>query len=510
MLKLTQQQKLSQKLTPSQVQYLKLLQMTTMALEQQIKTELEQNPLLEEGVELDDEFEELVVSQNQVTEDEERQVPLLDQDATEDDSLPIPIKESDPDHLIDQIAQRSDEEFTWQDFTEEDEPGDVRTWYEDEEEYERPTPSSRSLIDDLEEQLSVRIDDPRLRQLGMELLASLDDSGWLRVSVEDVLRGVESDTGWSYSSDEVEWTLRVLRHLDPAGFGSRSLQECLLAQLEVLPNDRASRTIALRILRESYPAFEKKHFEKIQSDLHITREQLIKALELIRTLNPKPGEGSVDTAANQVTPDFIVWWDKEKEDFIIEMTDDRIPPLRVSRSYDNILNGKRNRAQSEARSWIREKKSIARFFINAILQRRETMEKVMTAIIHEQREFFLHGPGNLKPLIQKDIADIIGMDISTISRVVNGKYVQTEWGTFELKYFFSEGISTTSGEDISNREVKSIIRRLIAEEDPTRPMSDDEITQHLQKMGMHIARRTVAKYREGEGLPVARLRKKLI
>jgi RNA polymerase sigma-54 factor len=235
---------------------------------------------------------------------------------------------------------------------------------------------------------------------------------------------------------------------------------------------------------------------------------LKKAFDIIRGLNPKPGESESLDSINFIIPDFFVTLDEGE--FVITLNERGVPPLRVNRAYKNMLLNQRKKLSSETRHFLRQKMDAAKWFIQSIHQRRQTMLAVMSTIIEKQKEWFEHGKGNLRPLIYKDIADEIGMDISTISRVVNGKYAQTEWGVFELRYYFSEGISTDSGEDIANKEVKAILQDIMAQENPRKPLSDQALTKILQEQGFNIARRTVAKYRESMGIPVSRLRKQLV
>jgi RNA polymerase sigma-54 factor len=300
--------------------------------------------------------------------------------------------------------------------------------------------------------------------------------------------------------------LQRIQRLEPAGIASRNLRECLLVQLELWPDSSTARIIAMRILKECWDHFVKKHFEKIKQELHVSDELLKKAFEFIKHLNPKPGEGNISATLNYIIPDFFV--SREKEDFIITLNDRGVPPLRVSRAYRELLTIRKNGISTEARQFLRQKMETAKWFIQSINQRRQTMLAVMHTIVEKQRDWFEKGPGSLRPLIYRDIADVIGMDISTISRVVNGKYVQTEWGVHELRYFFSEGIPTATGIEVSNTEVKTIIRDIIEAESSKKPLSDEAIMKILRDRGFDIARRTVAKYREALNIPVSRLRVK--
>jgi len=319
------------------------------------------------------------------------------------------------------------------------------------------------------------------------------------------------------TDDDVERVLKRVQQLEPVGIGSRDLKECLLVQLYSMPGDLSGRDVAIAMLEEAYKAFTMKHFSAIMKKIGCEEDELKEAYDLIQhRLNPKPGEGDFTAQQNYITPDFSVGY--VEGDFFITLNGRNAPELRISRQYRNMLqkiaSEKKNRSTNgvddETKKFLKNKFESARWFINSIQQRRHTMTKVMHAIVELQEDFFKYGEGNLKPMILKDVAEIIDMDISTVSRVVNGKYVQTEFGVYELKYFFSEGLTTDSGEDISNKEVKAIIEGIIDIEDKTKPLSDQKIADMLEDRGFQIARRTVTKYREQLGIPVARLRKEIV
>jgi len=313
--------------------------------------------------------------------------------------------------------------------------------------------------------------------------------------------------GTQISLDKAEATLRKIQRLDPVGIGSRSLQECLIVQLEADPADVQLKALALRILSEFYDDFTMRHFEDLTKKLCISTDELKKVIELIQHLNPKPGEGEFSAQENYIVPDFIVT--KSEDDFIITLNDRNIPPLRINRAYKELMSKrKKNGVSTEAKDFIRQRFEAAKWFISSIHQRRETMLKVMRTIVEKQRQFFETGEG-LRPMIYKDISEVIEMDISTISRVVNSKYVQTDYGVFSLRHFFSDSISTSDGDEVSNKEVKRKLRTLIDAEDPLKPLSDHKLAELLNAEGLNIARRTVAKYREAMLIPVARLRRKL-
>ena len=301
----------------------------------------------------------------------------------------------------------------------------------------------------------------------------------------------------------VEKILKKIQFLDPTGVGSRNLRECLMVQLE---DQGKQDTIAYKILKDHFDDFKNKHYEKIMEALQISKEELQENLDLILKLNPKPGEGEFDTRSNYIVPDFIV--EKIDDKLVVSLNDWNIPPLRISNIYKKML-ANRKKYDKETRKYIRKKVESARWFITSIWQRKITMLKVMEAIVEKQRDFFEKGPEYIKPLTMREIAEMIDMDISTVSRVANGKYVQTDYGVFELKYFFNEKIETEDGEEISTRRIKQRIKEIIEAEDKHKPLSDEKIAEMLKKEGFPIARRTVAKYREQLQIPVARLRKEL-
>ena len=502
MLHLTQSQRLQQKLSPAQVQYLQILQLPALQLEQKIKDELEMNPLLEEGMEMEDEQEERL---------EMRQEDESDADEggegereKERDSI-----SGEEEHLEKEIRENADEEYSWEEFFENNESSSSFNQYWDgEDDREAPMPARTTLREQLTDQIHL-IDLTDEQELFADaIIWNIDDDGYLHADFEELVRDFNLQHDVSFSKDEAEEVLRRIQRLDPPGIASRNLRECLLVQLDLMPNKSVERIIAMRILRETWDHFERKHFEKIRHDLHISEDMLKRAFEVIRALNPKPGEGDMIDSTNYIIPDFFVT--REDGEFVITLNERGVPPLRVNKAYRNMLLHQRKKLSSDTRQFLRQKMESAKWFIQSIHQRRNTMYSVMSSIIERQRDWFEQGKGHLKPLIYKDIADDIEMDISTISRVVNGKYVQTEWGVFELRYFFNEGISTESGEEVANMEVKAIIREIIESENPRKPFSDQALTKILKERGFNIARRTVAKYREAMDIPVSRLRKQLV
>ena len=501
MLNLQQKQSLQQKLSPQQIQYIKLLQLPTLALEQRIKAELEANPLLEEG-EMEDDEQEL-----DTNEGDERTAA----DAAADDGDEPRAEERNPD-----------EEFDWDEFL--NSPDDLYGYKArvdhsaEEDDREIPMPHLRSLAETLREQVLMLDLDEHEDLVAEQIIGSIDEDGYLRRTIESILDDIMFNQGLMLTEDDVERVLRRIQRLDPVGIAARDLRECLLVQLEVMPEDVPGRAHALAMLRGAYKAFTMKHFDQIMRKLSIDEAQLKEAFDLIRSLNPKPGEGEFTAQTNYVTPDYTV--DVEDDEFVITLNGKNAPELRINRHYRNMWNqlaaDKRkprpshNGGAEETKQFLKQRMESARWFINSINQRRATMLKVMSALVELQEDFFRHGEGHLRPMILKDIAEKIGMDISTVSRVVNGKYVQTEFGVYELKYFFSEGLTTESGEEVSNKEVKAIIDRIIGAEDKSKPLSDQTIADMLEKQGFNIARRTVTKYREQLNIPVARLRKQIV
>lgn len=307
-----------------------------------------------------------------------------------------------------------------------------------------------------------------------------------------------------------EEVLRYIQKLDPPGIGARSIQECLTSQLKAVQKPNAAQALALEMLNFHYDAFIKKHYQVITKQLEVSDEFLKEALEVIKRLNPKPGGGDFQAEINTVTPDFLIEIDEEKDDLIITVNESTIPKVQVSKAYDGIRKeAKYKLYNKETKDWIRSKFEDAKFMIQALRQRKNTMTKVMTAIAQIQKDFFFFGQSGLKPLIYKDISEVTGLDISTVCRIVNGKYVQTDFGTFELKSFFSESLSNDEGEEISTTVIKNILKDIIAAEDKQKPLSDDDLSKALKDKGYNVARRTVAKYREQLRLPVARLRREI-
>jgi RNA polymerase sigma-54 factor len=308
------------------------------------------------------------------------------------------------------------------------------------------------------------------------------------------------------SLERAEKVLGLLLLLDPPGIGARNLQECLIAQVRTIKADPHIRELALKILQSNFEDLKLKRFENLSNSLHVGMETLKTVFDVIQHLNPKPGEGEFSAQENYITPDFIV--ENDNGDFIISLHDRNMPALRINKAYRDLVAPKGKKASKEAKDFIKQKFEAAKWFIASIHQRRETLLKVMRAIVERQRQWFEEGEV-LKPMIYKDIAEVVGVDISTISRVVNSKYVQTEFGVHSLKRFFTSGLETESGEDVSNQMIKQRIKDMIAAEEPKKPLNDDKLAAMVGGEGVKIARRTVAKYREQMGIPIARLRKKI-
>lgn len=484
MLSLHQKLALQQKLSPQQIQYQKLLQLNTLSLEQRIKTELELNPVLEETIEED--FE-------------------LTQDQKEDGN----------DEHTDEIEIDNDDEFDIEDFMNDADIDNERlNRSADDNDKTRPIAHSKvtqneRLLDQLylldlpEEQII----------LGEVIISSLSEDGYFREDLSKIVDDLKLFEHVEVSLEDAEKVLQKIQTFDPVGIAARNLQECLLIQIKNSSFDPYYSFIAEKILSEAYEDFVNKRFDAIQTKIDLTRETLKSAIDIIHKLNPKPGAGSIESdVANQITPDFII--EKVEGNYIITLNDKSVPSVTISSTYLELVNtNKRKRKiserEKETHKFLREKFESAKWFIASIQQRRETLMKIMRSIFEKQYAFFEEGPKALKPMIYKDIADEIMMDISTISRVVNGKYVQSPVGIHELKYFFSEGLSTDEGDEVSNKHIRILIKEICDSEPNGKPYSDEKIAKILVDKGIHIARRTVAKYREQLQIPVARLRKKL-
>ncbi|MBU2444211.1 MAG: RNA polymerase factor sigma-54 [Bacteroidetes bacterium] len=475
--------KLSQqlKMLPQQIQYQKLLQLNNLSLELRIKNELDMNPLLEEIPE-----EEISIEQT---------------------------REDGADSDEESFVSDSQDEYTFEDFLNDNLEGYKSPSQADaEEQTDIPAPDRPSLKEDLIAQLRMLDLSENQFRLGEEIIGYLDEDGYLISELSDIVKDLELFEHIIISNEEAEKILRQIQHFDPLGIGSRSLKECFLIQIEERELDLKLKELVVRVLKEAYEDFTHKRYEALQDKLQITREELKEALNVIQHLNPKPGEGDIlASSLNQITPDLIV--EKVEGRFIVYLNDRNVPQLRLSTSYETYLvqKGKRakNKSEKDAKKFMREKLDSAKWFIESINQRKITLLRIMNMILEKQYDFFDLGIKYLKPMIYKDVAEPLQLDISTISRVVNGKYVQSSIGIHELKYFFSEGLETDSGEEISNKNVKIRIEEIISSEDKKKPFTDEGLGEILNKEGTKIARRTVAKYREQLGLPVAKLRREL-
>lgn len=476
--------KLEQKLTPQQILLSTLLQLPLLSLEQRIKSELEQNPVLEEGEEESENQDEIKADDDEIAEVNE-DLSVHDENGKSEDY--------DKEELDN--AQKDTE---LEDLFKDDDTFEIRIPKDkNQEEYDRPEVSLTSLPEHLMEQLHILTLNETERSIGEYLIWNIRDDGYLDNTID--LQKLAGDL--ETTIDVVEHVLKRIQHFDPLGIGSRNLQECLLVQLE---SQRLPDPLAVDIIKTHFEDFKNKRFDKLRNLLDVDKERLQEAVDEILQLNPKPGEGLFDSRTNYIVPDFIV--EKIDGKFVVQLNDWNVPPLRISNTYKNMLMDKKN-TDTETRNYIRKKVENAKWFITSIYQRKITMMKVMEAIVQRQFDFFDKGPDYIEPLIMREIAEMINMDISTVSRVSNGKYVQTDFGVFELKYFFNERIENEEGEEIATPKIKKRIKEIVEEENPKKPFSDDKISAILKKEGFPIARRTVAKYREQIGIPVARLRR---
>ncbi|HNP19465.1 MAG TPA: RNA polymerase factor sigma-54 [Fulvivirga sp.] len=470
-------QSLQQKLSPQQIQFIKLLQIPTAELDQRVEEELEDNPTLEEGKE----------------EPEETQDDFEEENSTDDD---LDVDDYLRDDDISGYKMQGD--------------GDNG------EDRDMPIAMYSTLNEQLINQLGyLKLDDHQYN-IGKQLIGSIESDGYIRRDLDAIINDLAFSQNIETDIDEVEEVLRKIQTFDPAGIAARDLQECLLLQLERRADDQNVDVIVAKlIIEQCFDEFTKKHYSKIMKKLDLEDEEYIKdAIELIRKLNPKPGGSSGGMARTQyLIPDFILT--NDNGDLELSLNSRNAPELRVSRSYSEMLKAydksdKTDKKLKDTVSFVKQKLDAAKWFIDAIKQRQHTLLNTMRAIIDYQYEYFLEGDeSKLRPMILKDIAEIIKMDISTVSRVANSKAIQTDFGIFPLKYFFSEGIATDSGEDVSSREVKNELKMIIEAEEKKKPLSDDKLEKMLNAKGYNIARRTVAKYREQLNIPVARLRKEL-
>jgi len=537
---LSLQTSLQQSLTPQQIQYLKMLQLQVLQLEQHVRVELENNPMLEEVPE----YEPQAAGEDRVTGDTEGPAESKAYDAPPP-GMDTPTSEKRTESIEQATEFDPTDAFEfykliWGEDPSSGHTSDTRMNDEDDDEPVFQFRDVQTMEEDLLEQmryLPVSLED---RLLGDYIIGNIDDDGYLRRTLDELVQETNdrfaehnlalhsssaSGKSSAYERDliddvsralspltmrQAESVLRKVQSLDPPGIASRSVQECLLAQLRAIEKPNAAHKLAMLILTKTYDAFAMKHYHVIERQLDVTEDYLREAIDVIRHLTPRPGGGTIGPEVNTVTPDFSVEPTEDLSDFLITVNDSRLPTLRVSKAYENLKKEARyNKFNKETREWLRKKYEDAKFLMQAIRQRKGTMLRVMTAIVGLQTEFFRYGPEHLKPLIYRDVSEITGLDISTICRIVNGKYVLTTFGTFELKYFFSEALVTDDGEEVSTRVIKQRIKELIDAESKHKPLSDDKLGKDLKKLGYNVARRTVAKYREQLRIPVARLRREL-
>ncbi len=485
MLKQRLQQKLLQKLSPQQIQMIKLLEVPTLQIEQRIKKELEENPALEEGQEEEDIHSE--------TEDDEQ------------------YEDNDKDQ----------DEFTLDDYIEEDDIPDYRlqakNYSKDEDKRtEIPFSVGFSFHEHLESQLGLRDLTEKQKILGEYILGNIDEDGYLRRELINIVDDLAFLQNLETTESELDEVLSIIQDLEPPGVGARTLQESLLLQLEKRDTSQPSMKLAHTILDLYFEEFTKRHYDKIIARLGITEIQLKAAIDEVLKLNPKPGgvySDPFNKTSQPIIPDFILEF--SEDGFDLHLNSRNLPELRLSSAYSEMLHSYSNdksqkKEMKDAVMFVKQKIDSAKWFIDAIKQRQNTLLLTMNAILEYQHEYFIDGDETkLKPMILKDVAEMTALDISTVSRVANSKFIQTHFGIFPLKFFFSEGLQTDTGEEVSTREIKRILQDCIENEQKRRPLTDERLTEILQEKGYQIARRTVAKYREQLNIPVARLRREI-
>jgi len=484
MLKQRLQQKLLQKLSPQQIQMIKLLEVPTLQIDQRIKKELEENPALEEG-----------------------QEEVLDSEAEEDEQF----EETDNDQ----------DEFTLDDYIEDDEIPDYRlqskNYNKDEDKRtEIPFSVGFSFYEHLESQLGLRELTEKQKILGEYILGNIDEDGYLRRELINIVDDLAFLQNVETTEHDLEEVLKIIQDLEPAGVGARNLRECLLLQIERRDLSQPSNNLTHTIIDSHFEEFTKRHYDKIVARLGISENELKDAIDEILKLNPKPGgvySDPFNKTSQPIIPDFIL--ELTEDGFDLHLNSRNLPELRLSSAYNEMLRSysadkTQKKEMKDAIMFVKQKIDSAKWFIDAIKQRQHTLLLTMNAILEYQNEYFIDGDETkLKPMILKDVAEMTGLDISTISRVANSKFIQTCFGIFPLKFFFSEGLQTDSGEEVSTREIKRILQDCIEGEQKRRPLTDERLTEILQEKGYQIARRTVAKYREQLNIPVARLRREI-
>jgi len=487
MLKQKLQQKLLQKLSPQQIQMIKLLEVPTLQIEQRIKKELEENPALEEG-------------------NEEEEIP-------DENSINEEFEEEDND--------KDQEEFSLDDYIEEDEIPDYRLQAnnysrDDEKRAEIPFSAGSSFHENLESQFGLRDLTDKQKILGEYIIGNIDEDGYLRRELSSIIDDLAFLQNVTATEEELEEVLKIIQDLEPAGVGARSLKESLLLQLEKKDRSQKSINLAYSVLDQHFDEFSKRHYDKIIAKMGLSQEDLKAAVDEILKLNPKPGgiySDPFSKVSQPIIPDFIL--EHSEEGFDLHLNSRNLPELRLSSAYSKMLQAysKDKNTKKEMKDtilFVKQKIESAKWFIDAIKQRQNTLLLTMNAILEYQKEYFIDGDETkLRPMILKDVAEMTGLDISTVSRVANSKYIQTHFGILPLKFFFSEGLQTDTGEEVSTREIKRILQDCIDNEEKRRPLTDERLTEILQEKGYQIARRTVAKYREQLNIPVARLRKEI-
>ncbi len=507
-------QKMMQKLSPQQIQLIKLLQVPTAQLDQKIQEEIESNPALE-----------IADGSEASTEDSDDDLSVMDV---------FPLEEEPEAEGVDEEADYVEEGFDIDDefiqtYVEEDPVAyrDYAEHWEDEEESKAPPIRvEKTFHEYLLEQLGMEdIKDEKKRIIAEHIIGNIDESGYLRRDVDSIADDILFSLGIKVEPEEVEEMLKVIQRFDPVGVGARDLRECLLIQLrEKLRNQKnpsPALQLAHTIIDRYFNAFAKKHYNRLLKQLNIDEAQLKEAIDEILKLNPKPASGFIKSSSRDyamyIVPDFIVTNNNGKLE--LSLNTRNMPELRINEKFKRLLEqyqdkkkrGNASKKDKETIMFVKSKIDSAKWFIDALKQRQKTLYKTMYAIMQSQKDYFLTGDeSKIKPMILKDIAELTGLDISTISRVANSKYVQTEYGTKLLKDFFSESVVNQKGEEISTLEIKQIMKKLIDEEDKRNPLSDEKLREELQKRGYNIARRTIAKYRESLNIPVARLRKEIV
>ncbi len=486
MLKQTLSQKLQQKMSPQQIQFMKLLQLGTADFMERVEQELLDNPALEKS------------NDGDTSDDYEKN------DDFDNDNIDS-TEDTFDDDISDYLSDSNDD-------------GGFRLNedYGDEEKKEFPIPTFQTFYEYLIEQADTNIYDEKQLELAHHLIGSLEDDGYLRRDLKAIVNDLMFTANITTTVEELEKVLHEIQQFDPAGVAARDLKECLLLQLNrklYEAENKKDIQLAITILNEHLEVFTKKHFDKLSKSLKVSDVQLKNAITEITKLNPKPGQISNSTYREQyVNPDFTV--EDDNGELRVLLNSKNAPELRLSRNYQDTLRAYSantdNKQLKESAQYVKQKIDGAKWFIDSIKQRQNTLLSTMRAIVSKQRDFFYEGNETLlKPMVMKDIADEIGMDISTVSRVANSKYVETSFGIFPLKFFFSEGLSTDGGDEVSNREIKTILKEEIGKEDKSKPLTDEELMDILNKRGYNIARRTIAKYREQLNIPVSRMRKQL-